>query len=281
VVDTFQKKYPYIKVDVIRVGSSEVMPRLLTEYRAGKYFVDVMEYPRPTQSVFQREGITQPFFSSNLAYIQEGAITKAPAGGALAAAFRESGIGLAYNTKLTNSKLVPKTYQDLLNPKLKGQGAVTGSDTGQRWMGTMLVNFGEEFMKKVAKQDFSVHMVSAAALLDMIINGEYMFSPTIFDSHVTKAKEKGAPCDWVPLEPVYVLLGQISLPKNSPNPHAAMLFIDFQLSKESAEIHRTVGYNSPRKDAVAATTYKKFYGENSAEDVIEWDRLFDELFIHK
>jgi len=32
----------------------------------------------------------------------------------------------------------------------------------------------------------------AEAILDMVINGEYMLSPTVYDSHTTNSKQQGA-----------------------------------------------------------------------------------------
>ena len=279
--DAFQKKYPYIKVDVWRASSENIMPRLLEEHKAGKYVADVVEITQVAGIVMEQLAVLQPFFSPNLAYVDEGAITRTPSGDVLRAAFRASGIGLGYNTKLITRDQVPKTYRDLLDPKWKGKMAITGTDTGLYMMEASLDTFGEDFVKQLAKQEFDVHMVSARALLDMIINGEYAMSPSIFDAHVIESKKKGAPVDWMPLEPVHVNLGQIVLPKTRPHPYASMLFIDFELSKEAAELYKSAGYNSTRKDVPALIPYKKHYGAESLKDVKETQALFNKLFMKK
>jgi len=279
IVDAFQKKYPFIKVEIWRAEANAVVAKTIEEYKAGQYLSDVIEGAQVIQSVLQTAGVTQPYYSPNLAYIEEGALKRAPGQGVFAAAFRESGLGLGYNTNLITKSQLPKTYKDLLDPKWKGKVAIAGSATGEYWVGTLLVTYGEDFVRQIAEQAFDVQMVSAAALLDMITNGEYFFSPTIFDSHVLGSKQKGAPVDWVPLEPVHLNLGQIILPRNSPHPHAALLFIDFELSKESAEIHKKAGYGPTRKDAPDAATYKKFYGAKSMEEFDKWKDLFSKLFL--
>ena len=52
------------------------------------------------------------------------------------------------------------------------------------------------------------------------------------------------------------------LSQRAPHPHAALLFIDFNLSKEAAEV-RNPTYASARKDmvgkGVAAGPFKKWY----------------------
>ncbi len=93
--------------------------------------------------MLREKGILEPFYSPNLADIEGGAIAKAPGEGAFSAGYYENGHGLGYNTNLINREQVPKTYQDLLNPKWKGKAAIAGSNTGVDWMGAMWVTFGE------------------------------------------------------------------------------------------------------------------------------------------
>jgi iron(III) transport system substrate-binding protein len=279
--DAFQKKYPYIKVDVWRASSENIMPRVLEEHKAGKHVADVVEVTQVGGVVMEQLGVLQAIFSPNVAYIEEGAVSKSPRGEVFRAAFRASGVGLGYNTKLITKDQIPKTYRDLLDPKWKGKMAIAGTDTGQYMMEAALDTYGEEFVKQLAKQEFDVHMVSARALLDMIINGEYAMSPSIFDAHVLESKKKGAPVEWIPLEPVHVNLGQIVVPKNSPHPYGAMLFVDFELSKEGAELYKAAGYNSTRKDVPALISFKKHYGAESMDDVKKNQAIFNKLFLKK
>ncbi len=116
VIDAFQKKYPYIKVDIWRAGSNDLLPRLLEEYRAGKHQCDVIEATQLLSILMYREGMIQAFISPNLKFVQEDAIIKAPGQAAFEVAFRENGLGLGYNTKLITKGQLPKTYQDLLDP---------------------------------------------------------------------------------------------------------------------------------------------------------------------
>jgi len=278
IVEAFQKKYPFIKVDVWRAGTQALLPRFHQEFSAGKYTADVIELTQAGGVMLQEASLLQPFYSSELANVEEGAVSKGPLG-AFTAGHYQSGISLGYNTKLLKKDEVPKTYQDLLNPKWKGKIAMVGSNTGLSWMGGALETYGEGFIEKFAGQKITVHQVSARALLDMIVSGEILMSPTILDSHVNKSKKDGAPCDWVPLEPVAAYIGQIMLPKNSPHPYAAMLFIDFDLSRQGAQIYVANGYNSPRKDIEVERNYKKFYGPWSTKQEKKWSDIFQKYFL--
>ena len=280
-VEAFQKKFPFIKVNSWRGGGDTLMPRVLEEYRAGKHLVDVIELTQAGEILMKEEGILQPYFSPNLAFIDDGALIKARGEGVYAAAFRASGIGLGFNTKLLTRDQAPKTYKDLLNPKWKKMMAMVGSNTGMDFVEALLHAHGEDFLKELAKQEIDVHSVSGRALSEMVINGEYSLSPTIYDSHVFEAKKKGAPIDWIPLEPVFVHLGQVVLPKHSAHPHAALLFIDFDLSKEAADIYKASGYNSLRKDVPALFAYKKHYGAANLDELKRAQELFNKLFLKK
>ena len=81
-------------------------------------------------------------------------------------------------------------------------------------------------------------------------------SPTIFDANVTIAKQKGAPVEWRPLEPVVTTVGSSALMAKAPIPHTALLFIDFLLSKEGQQFIMKGGLWSPREDV--GTVEQKF-----------------------
>ncbi len=280
IVKAFEKKYPFVKVEVWRAGTRELIAKILEEYRAKKSMADVIGNIDESEIVFQEAGLLQPFDSPEVVQLEEGTIVKAPGGGVFSAGHFQSGRGIGYNTKAIKKEDLPKTYQDLLNPKWKGKLPIA-SEGGIVWMGCLLATFGEEFVRNIAKQDFIVQMMSARALNDMIVAGEYAFSPTISDSHVAASRKEGAPIDWLPLEPVASNLGQISIQKDAQHPYAAMLFIDFDLSREAGEIYKEQGYNSPRKDVANLRNYKKYFGFKSTKEVKEVMSLYDKLFMKK
>jgi len=281
VVDAFEKKYPFIKVARWRADGKALVTRILEENQGGRALFDLMEGTTLYHLPIRQAGLYQSFSSPSFASLEEEAITRAADGGATMAAFRLSGIGLGYNTKLITKEQIPKTYADLLDPKWRGKFPIVGSSTGASWVGLVLENYGEDFLKRMAKQDIIVHMVSGRALNDMIINGEYAFSPTIFDSHVFDSRKKGAPVDWMPLEPAFVNVGQIALSNHASHPHAALLFIDFDLSKEGAEMYKAGGYSTFNKDISGTKKYKKFYGEGSMDELKKWNDVFNRLFLKK
>jgi len=282
ILEAFQKKYPFIKVDMWRGSGSDVASRPLEEAKAGRDIVDVIEGTQVTMIVLQRMGLVQPFVSPHFAQIEDEAKTTV-SGSVVAVAYRSSGIGFGYNTKLVSKDQLPKTYEDLLNPKWNGKLAIAGTDTGIGWMGAIKHSSGgEELLKKIAAQNYPVQMISAVALVQIIATGEYAASPTLIDANVYMSKLKGAPVDWAPLEPVRVNLGKIVVAKKAQNPYAAMLFTDFEISKDVGEIIHVRSYGSFRKDVPpVGQRYKKYFGADTTEEIMAEEAMFKRLFITK
>src|SRR5439155_1266351 len=129
------------------------------------------------------------------------------------------------NTTLVSTNDGPKAVKDLLDPKWKGKMSIAGTSTGVRWIGSTIEVMGREFLDKLAEQEIKVQDMSGAALAGLVGAGEVPLSPTIFDADVTVAKQKGAPIEWRPLEPVVTTVGYSALSSKAPHPHAALLFL--------------------------------------------------------
>jgi iron(III) transport system substrate-binding protein len=125
---------------------------------------------------------------------------------------------LGFNTSLISSAEAPKTKSDLLNPKWKGKMSIVSTTTGTRWIGNTLDVMGREFLERIADQEVKVQNMSGAALAGLVVSGEVPLSPTIFDANVHTAKQKGAPVERRPLEPVVTTVGYSGLTLKPPIP---------------------------------------------------------------
>jgi ABC-type Fe3+ transport system substrate-binding protein len=232
--DAFHKKYPFIDVAFWRGASPQIIQKALAEYRAGKVTADVMESTSLAPPLM-RAGIVEPFHSPESdSYPKHLVDAKG-----YWASTRLSYFGAAYNTNLVKKADVPKTWTDLLDPKWKGKLAwrVGGGDTGAELFITNLRLFwGDgralDYIKKLAKQDVVSYTSSARQLVNQVMAGEYTIALNIFLHHPLISQLKGAPVSPLPMEPIPSLNGTVLLAKNAPEPHAAMLLIDFMLSKD-------------------------------------------------
>jgi iron(III) transport system substrate-binding protein len=243
ILKAFKKKYPFIDAKGVRTGSRKALQRVLAEHRAKTPRVDVINANVVVS--LKKAGLVQAFRSPALdAYPKN---EKDP--NRIWATMRYSYHGVAaYNTDLVKAADAPKTFEDLLDPKWKGKMVWGDSaETGARYMITYLRRtWGEaktlDFLKKLAKQKIVTRTSSIRNILDLVVAGEHhiMISPALH--HVGGARKKGAPIEAAMVSPVLARNGYFMLMKSAPNPHAAMLLIDFILSEQAQKILKKARY---------------------------------------
>ncbi len=283
----FGKKYPFIKTNVWRSDSKELLKRLTDEMAAGRFIADVVETSPDYMALLQATSTFQEVFSPELAPYGDNAKFKGKTG-YLHWTSRELYISLGFNTKMIPRADAPKTMKDLLDPKWKGKMTIAGTTTGTQWIGAVIETFGREFLEKLAGQEINVQNISGAALAELVASGEVPLSPTIFNSNISVAKQKGAPVEWRPIDPVIATTGTSGMVVKAPNPHAALLFLDFLHSKEGQQAVLKGGLSSARNDVGSLTQkFKKVYIESRyppeelEKKFDEWDGLKRKLFISK
>ena len=286
-VKEFEKKYPFIKASEWRNDSKNIIRKVLEEAKSGRVLVDVVETTADGMGIIRREGLLQEYYSPQARYYPDELKPKGKKG-FFYLPDRETYNSLGFNTKLIPPAMAPRNFKDLLDPRWKGKMAITSTTTGVRWIGNVLDTMGREYLEKMSEQDVSVQDMAPAALIGLVSSGEVPLSPTIFDANVTLAKEKGAPVEWRPLEPVVTTVGSAALMSKAPNPYTALLFIDFLLSKEGQQLIMKGGLWSPREDVGTVTQkFKKSYLDEkySLEELevkfLQWENLMRQLFIRK
>ena len=252
----FTKKYPFASVDIYRANSTDVAAKAMEEYRAGNHEVDVVD-GTGTATMLEDAEIIQPFSSPELEAYPDSA--KDPDGlwGPQLLYF----MTLAYNTDTVSAEEAPQTYEELLDPRWKGEMSWSTSPTsgGPLFLGNLIEAWGEDramaYIDELAGQDIANVDSSGRSVLDRVVNGQVALGVQVFNDQVEDAALDGAPVDWVPLEPVTAQYSRISLMKNPAHPHLAMLFLDFMFSREGQEIIRQ-GHGIPAHPQVDALNPK-------------------------
>lgn len=275
----FAAKYPGVQLEVYRGDSEAIIQRVLQEAQAKRFLVDTIETTFPVLKVMQEYKLLAPYFSPHLAQYPDEAKEKGEKGLVFWATDRESYIGLAYNTNSVQGSAVPKSFEDLLNPELKGKIGFATTDTGARVIAAMLKSKGPEFVQKLKSQQIALHGVSGRAILDMVISGELGVSPTVFLSHSRVSIKKAAPIKWVAMDLVPTNAGGVAVPANAPHSHAALLFGDFLLSPEGQKFLGNYGLDS----AMNKPDFKRFYAEAGMsaaqyeKENEKWEKLLREI----
>jgi len=283
----FGKKYPFVKANVWRSDSKELLKRLSEEAAAGRPIADVVETSPDYMALLLATNTFQEVFSPELKPYDDSVKFRGKKG-VLHWTSRELYISLGFNTKVIPPADAPKTMKDLLDPKWKGKMSIAGTTTGTQWIGALVETFGREFLEKIAGQEINVQNISGAALAQLVASGEVPLSPTIFNSNIAVAKQKGAPVEWRPIDPVIATTGTSGMVVRAPNPHAALLFLDFLHSKEGQQAVLKGGLSSARSDIGSQEQkFKKVYIESRyppdemEKKFNEWEGYKRRLFISK
>jgi len=263
-VEAFKRKYPAIAIDVYRGGSTDLAPRLFNEAQAGRFVADALESTPGLLMMLREGGILKPYTSPELARYPDEAKTKLDAARVYWVTDREAYLGFGYNTRMIPAPEVPKNFQDLLRPELKGKLAVTTESSTSRVIGTMIKLKGEEFVKRLQAQDIRLFKASSAGFLDLIAAGEVAGSFVVFRNQVAVMKERRAPVEWVPLDVAPANAGGSAIIANAPHPHAALLFTDFVIGPEGQKLMEQFRYGVAWKDYPFKREYPE-RGMTSAE----------------
>ena len=279
-MEAFSAHYPWITTRVLKGGGPELVKRVTEEYKAGVYTVDAYEMDDYGIRLLQEGGVLASFRSPEMAAYGPESIGP----GDSWAMMRRDLISLGFNSKVVSPDAAPHSNQDLLDPKWKGKLGISGSPTAiVTWVGALALSEGEPFLRKLGQQDLRIYNLGGRAVANLVVSGEAPLVVNARRSHMFASKKEGAAVEWRALGPSYASVSGVALAGKAPHPHAAMLFIDFQLSPEAQKIYSgDLGYSSMRKDmpgsdakveALYLTLRPDFYREYEA-----WTDLSDEVF---
>jgi iron(III) transport system substrate-binding protein len=279
IANAFETKYPGVKVETFRTGSSALAQRVLTEAKAQRHIADAIETTLPGLLTFRDAKLLLPYTSPHLAAYPEDSKEKGLKNLVYWAIDRESFIGFGYNKNRLDAADVPKNFEGLTRPALRDIMGLSGDDTGARIVGAMLKVKGDGFVKKLKEQNIRMHMMAGSALTQLVAAGEIFASPSQFYSATNVAAKRGAPVAWVPMDLVVVNAGGAAVYANTQRPHAALLFTDFLLSPEGQKLLEDLYFGSAQKDY----GFKRWYPEKGGtvtqyEEALEgWHKLLREI----
>ena len=125
----FGKKYPFIKTNVWRSDSKELLKRLTDEMAAGRFIADVVETSPDYMALLVAANRFQEVFSPELGPYDDHVKFKGK-NGYLHWTSRELYISLGFNTEIIPPAEAPKAMKDLLDPKWKSKMSIAGTTTG-------------------------------------------------------------------------------------------------------------------------------------------------------
>lgn len=249
-VNAFNKRYPFVKVNMYRVSGQKQVLMIQTELNAGRNAVDITNASAAQAFGIKKAGALDPYQSPERQYFsaahrdKEGYFTPTYI----------NPVVLGFNSRMVKRAEVPKRYDELLEAKWKSNMILDIEEFP--WFAVMLKHLGRdkglEFMKRLARQDIMMGR-GRTTQAQLISAGERAIGIALNSSSVVEMKSQGAPLDWTILDPYYAKPNMLMLAKHAPHPHAAALLIDWTLSEEGQSTLANLGYVVARRGVKQTT----------------------------
>jgi len=276
----FEKKYG-IKVEVWRGLSDGVVQRVVNEGRAKRHVMDLVETNGPEMEMLAREKMLSEFHSPYITDLPQAMIPKHR----MWMPDRVNFFVVAYNTQKLKPEDLPKHYEGFLDPKWKGRLGIELTDA--EWMGGLVNALGEPrgmaFFKKLAEQRPDVRK-GHILLAQMVAAGEVQVGLTIYNANAQSLKQRGAPIDWVPIEPTLARPQGVGVARNAAHPHAALLLADFLISPEAQNLFASMGRppaNTKVKSSLNNFNYVLTDPGLVVDEAEKWNKEWTKLFLVK
>jgi iron(III) transport system substrate-binding protein len=236
-----------LQMEYWRGGSTEVLDRVLGEYRVGKPLYDVVATTGDHMQLMAKAGAFVKYESPSFKGFAKDAIDPN-----LGARYRNVLYGVIFNKAAIKASEAPKTLEDVVKPEYRGKLVMphpVNHTLTTQWLASL-----DKIMPKARAEKF-IHDLAAAKPIfvesivpaaDRVGTGETPVGIT-FVRFVLTYNKQGASLDYVR---DYTMLGDgqyISLASKAPRPSAGKAFIDFFLDEESMKIQADTGEFVNRK----------------------------------
>jgi iron(III) transport system substrate-binding protein len=282
----FAAKYPFIKPRFIRAKSAEILDRITSETRAGRYLFDLAKTSTDTFELYPPD-IFAAYTSPATAEIPP--VMKREKWTSLFTFVR----ALGYNSNLIKAADVPKGWDDLLDPRWKGKILFDSSSLPELIM--LYSRWGREktetYLDRLGSSgNLRVHD-GRTTITQLLAAGEAPLALTVYPYDIEGLAKKGAPVDWGMLDPTLGLLQPNSIARRAPNPYSAALLYDFLFSADGQRVYARMGRtptnpnvasSSPRE--VAAVQDARLYLEGEIPkgiNLVEMQKMLDEKVLNR
>lgn len=231
-IKEFGGKYPGIKIDYFEATSDVREEKYLTEFAAGRKTMDVTTID--LYDKFKEKGLLLDIKD----IIKDANYpTKLVTEDLRGVTLEHVLIGTAYNTKLVQPKDVPRSWEDLLNPRWKGKKI--GVESRFKLFIYNTPNWGQErtvkYLNRLKEQN-PVFSKGASNTNTLLGAGEFPIAVGVYLHGILRDQRKGATVDWAPISPIIDKLSPFIVVREAPHPNAAKLFLRWLMSPEGQHL---------------------------------------------
>ena len=238
VLAAFKAKYPFVEPKIFRAVGERLLTKIMTEVQAGRYEFDAVQSAESQAYFLKKKNLLLKYVSPEVKNIQKPFFDPE---GYWAAVYIMPNV-IAYNTLMVKRNEVPRSDDDLLNPKWKGKIAM--DHTKPEWFAWKLKRMGDEkglaYMKKLGAQEFRLYP-GLSLITNLLAAGEFPLVLNTYLHNVEEIKRKGGPVDWITQDPVFTKFQPLGIGARASHPNAAKLFADFMFSEDGQNIIASFG----------------------------------------
>lgn len=264
----FQKSFPGIEVEYSGAWGSRMSPRLLAERRARQYLADLHIGGTTTMlTSLIPAGVLDPIMPALI--LPDVTDTSKWWQGRHDFADRAGKYNLVFTANVNsplmiNPQLVKKeeirSHWDLLDPKWRGKIAmhdpmVSGPGQGVAKFWYANPKLGKEFIRRFFAEQKVTISRNNRQILEWIIRGSKLIAVGASDTLATELKAKGLPIEKVNTDQIkegsFLTggFGSVGLINHAPHPNAAIVYLNWLLSKDGqTSWSKGAGYFSRRLD---------------------------------
>ncbi len=276
----FEEKYD-VKVNLWRAGDRSILQRLGSEAQAGKPGADIVNMGTLEMEMLHREKMLQPVSSP----LHDGLIAGSIAPHKEWVSTFVNPVVQAYNTGIIRKEDLPQSYKDLLDPKWKDKLGIEATD--EEWFSSVVNSMGEEaglkyFRDLVAGNGLSVRN-GHSLLNNLVAAGEVPLGLTVYGHSVISAQKKGAPIDYILLQPRVAVSFSMGVAAKPQHPHAALLFYEYMLT-DGQKVFAQSNYVPTRKNIETPFSNVEFTIVDKAKFLDEfdkWHELWQEIIVKR
>ena len=248
-IAAFNKVYPDVKVNALRLSADKIPPRVITEQKGGKYNADVVSGDSPQIAQLIQAGALQPFTPSDQAPLPSGLSLPTGYQGVVYAVTTV----IAYNPTVLQQQglTAPATWEDLTKPQWKGQFSI---DPGAvNWYDSLIASMGHDqalALLTALGNNSPRFVTSHTQALTQVQAGEPIAAATAY-GYKASTLEQQTPKQlaFVNGTPLPSSLNLIDVVKHAPHPDAAELFVDWMVSNAGqTEVVKVTNHTSLRSD---------------------------------
>jgi iron(III) transport system substrate-binding protein len=224
----FAKTYPGIQVEHFDILPGPALERIVNEARSGRLSVDAFDTPVSYAPIVLDRDLCDPF-----TWEETFGLTKSETfyDDKLISSFTLD-LPVAYNTNLVKPQDVPKSWDDIADPKWRGKVLVEARGIS---FTILMTKWGEEktiaYLRKLLANK-PIIIRGGTPTMEAVAGGQAAIAIGTYGGKVESARAKGAPVEWARISPVPTQVYLNGVVKGAQHPNAARLWITWMHTPE-------------------------------------------------